>query len=827
MRETIPKIGMTYQTLNREGVYDLNKITGEYTEQQEHLLKSKQWSYNRYLETSNNARATVITSNRTSSKDCSIHYLGLNKHPHVINKAKEAIDLYGIWNTSAMSSSCSQLYEVLKKRFERIFGKEECLLFSNQIILSSSIIPTLCTIADETLIIVDEESHASTIDACRMSGSRFIYFKHNSVKDLEGKLKWFSDEYKQILVITESAYSMEGDISPLRKIVELKKKYNVLLFVDETHTFGFHGKNGAGICDDLGITNDVDFITTTLSKSNVGMGGVLATSKEFASLLKLSPSYLSQKAIPPSDLAVVHACLDLIENDPDIVDVLWEKTNYVRQQLLDLGFHIGKNKSPVVSVYISNDEILQKIEEELSEQGIFTMAVRYPVVKMSETNLRFVINNSDKPKDIDDLIFFLLKLGKKYGLINKQTSYKSRASDNLPVFLQDELNGFCQNVNIHLSNRINDFHQDFIVPRKNNRHLVFGNKIPGKGDIMLNGNDYLCISNHPLVNKSRIEHLSKEYKEVLMSAIFLRKKSPQKELQEKLADFLNFEASILSQSGWAANVGLLQSIADAKTPVYIDQFAHTSLWEGISSAQAKPIMFAHNSVERFKRVLSKYGSGILLVDSLYSTIGTICPLKEIIEVAKEYNCIVVVDESHSLGVYGENGRGLVHELGLTDQVDFLTVSLAKAFGGRAGLIACSKKFASYFPYVSRPAIFSSALLENEIVSLDATLDVLIHADDRRKRLHDNAAYLRNGIREMGIKLASQSQIISLVTGTEEQTEKVRDMLENQGVFGAVFCKPATSKNHALIRMTVNSELNKNDLNRILAAVKNVAEYIKK
>ena len=129
--------------------------------------------------------------------------------------------------------------------------------------------------------------------------------------------------------------------------------------------------------------------------------------------------------------------------------------------------------------------------------------------------------------------------------------------------------------------------------------------------------------------------------------------------------------------------------------------------------------------------------------------------------------------------------------------------------------------------MSRPAIFSSALLENEIVSLDATLDVLIHADDRRKRLHDNAAYLRNGIREMGIKLASQSQIISLVTGTEEQTEKVRDMLENQGVFGAVFCKPATSKNHALIRMTVNSELNKNDLNRILAAVKNVAEYIKK
>ena len=188
-----------------------------------------------------------------------------------------------------------------------------------------------------------------------------------------------------------------------------------------------------------------------------------------------------------------------------------------------------------------------------------------------------------------------------------------------------------------------------------------------------------------------------------------------------------------------------------------------------------------------------------------------------IEIAKEHHCIVVVDESHSLGVYGENGRGLVHALGLTDKVDFLTASLAKAFGGRAGLITCTQKFASYFPYVATPAIFSSALLENEIVSLDATLDVIMHADDRRKKLHDNAAYLRNEIKAMGIKIASQSQIIALITGTEQQTEKVRDMLENQGIFGAVFCYPATSKNRTLIRMTVNSDLNKFDLNKKLAA----------
>lgn len=758
-------------------------------------------------------------------EDCSIHYLGLNKHPHVMQKAKEAIDLYGVWNSTAVSGSYSRAHDALKHRFATLFNKDKCFLFPNEVVLNSSVLPTLC-LNREILLLVDEESHAGIIQGCAASEGRFIPFKHNSIEDLKSKLNCFSNDYEHIIVIVESAYSVEGDISPLQQIVALKKKHNFSLYVDETHTFGFYGKHGAGLCDELGITEDVDFITTSLSKSKEGMGGVLATSEVLGSRFQYSSDYHSQSAIPLGDVAVVQACLDVIEKEPEFAHLLKENTNYVCEQLIGLGFKVKESESPLIPIYIRDTEILKKIEKELSEQGIFTMAVPYPIVSHSEAHLRISINNSAQLEELDRLIITLLELGKKYGLIDKQTSYKVKELSKLSNTTDNEGNGLLQDINIHLTNKIDDFHQHVIAPRANGRHLVVG-KSPEKDDILLNSNDYLCISSHPSVARARINYLSREHKEVLMSAVFLGKASLQSKLQEKFADFLNFDSTLLSQSGWVANVGLLQTIADPGTPVYIDQFAHASLWEGINFAGAKPIVFPHNNTDRFKRMVEKYGSGILLVDSLYSTIGTICPLTDMIEVAKAHNCIVVVDESHSLGVYEEKGKGLLHQLGLTDQVDFLTASLAKAFGGRAGLIACSEKFAGYFPYVARPAIFSSALLENEIVALDTTLEVISDADARREKLFSNATYLRNEIRNMGIHIASESQIISLVTGSEPQTEIVRKLLDNQGIIGAVFCCPATSRNRTLVRLTVNSNLSYNDLEKILSSIQSVTDYIKR
>jgi len=423
MRRDIPQVGMTYNVLSREGIYDLKKIAKEYHDQQTYLDDANLCSYNRYLKNSSDARAEVFTSSNPNPTNCSIwsinHYLGLNRHPYVIAKAKEALDTYGTGcGTSAMSGGHSQVHKDLQKRFAKLFGQEECLLFSTGFTANASTIATLCK-GSETLIMIDRDCHASIVEGCKTSNSKFIPFKHNSVSDLEAKLKRYSPKHVNTLVIVESAYSMEGDIAPLKEMVELKKKYNFLLYVDEAHTFGFYGKDGAGLCNELGIADDVDFIMTTLSKSTASIGGIIATSKEFASFLKWSNAYLFQAAIPPADAVVADACLDLIQNDPALIQSLWDKTRYLRGKLIDLGLDVGNSQSPIVPVYIRDPDILKNMEKDLFERGIFTVAITYPAVKATEVRFRFIVNNSHTIQDIDNLINILYELAKKYKLTPK------------------------------------------------------------------------------------------------------------------------------------------------------------------------------------------------------------------------------------------------------------------------------------------------------------------------------------------------------------------------------------------------------------------------
>lgn len=422
MRDDIPQVGMTYNIMSRDGIYDLKDIAKEYHDQQQNLEKSNLCSYNRYLKNSSDARAQVCSSSDCMPNNCSIwsinHYLGLNRHPYVINKAKESLDIYGTGcGTSAMSGGHSHLHKDLQKRLAKIFGKEECLLFSTGFTANASTIATLCK-GSETIILIDRDCHASIVEGCKSSGSRFLPFKHNSVTDLENKLKRYSTKHINTLVVVESAYSMEGDIAPLEKMLELKAKYNFLFYVDEAHSFGFYGKDGAGLCNELGVTDRVDFIMTTLSKSTASIGGVIATSKEFASLLKWSNAYLFQAAIPPADAVVVDACLDLIQNDSGLIQSLWDKTHYLRNKLIDIGLDVGNSESPIVPVYVRDPQILKKMETELFEQGIFTVAITYPAVKATEVRFRFIVNNSHTIQEIDNLVSILYKLGKKHKLIS-------------------------------------------------------------------------------------------------------------------------------------------------------------------------------------------------------------------------------------------------------------------------------------------------------------------------------------------------------------------------------------------------------------------------
>jgi CAI-1 autoinducer synthase len=351
-------------------------------------------------------------------------------------------------------------------------------------------------------------------------------------------------------------------------------------------------------------------------------------------------------------------------------------------------------------------------------------------------------------------------------------------------------------------------------------------KRPGPGAVMLAGNDYLCLANEPALIEAQVRCLQGTGGQALMSSVFLQAGSAQHRLEQKFADFMGAEDTIMAQSGWAANVGLLQSIAEPGVPVYLDMMAHASLWEGVQSAQAQAVPFVHNNMDHLKRQLDKHGAGVIVVDSLYSTDGSLAPLHDVVALAERSGSILVVDESHSLGTHGPRGAGLVIEAGLEDRVHFRTASLAKAFAGRAGIISCSSRFKGYFLSASRPAIFSSCLLNHELAWFDAAIDFVEVADARRAALRRVTGEVRNGLARLGYCIDDGSeQIIALEAGPEPKTLVLRKALESRGIQGAVFCAPATPKNRSLVRLTLNCGLGRHEIAKLLDACADMRDEV--
>lgn len=355
-------------------------------------------------------------------------------------------------------------------------------------------------------------------------------------------------------------------------------------------------------------------------------------------------------------------------------------------------------------------------------------------------------------------------------------------------------------------------------------NLLHGRE-PGKDAIHLSGNDYLCLVGEPGLVQAQID-VMKNSADVLMSSVFLREDGRQGRLERRMANFLGYEDGLISQSGWSANVGLIQCLANKDIPVYLDMMAHASLWEGAHAADAQAISFMHNDVSHLRRQIKKYGPGVIAVDSVYSTNGSVCPIEDVLNVAEEMGCILIVDESHSLGTHGPQGRGLVASLGLNHRVHFVTTSLAKAFAGRGGFVTCSTKFREYFLTEARPSIFSSCLLNHELAWFDAALSFIQGADKRRERLMRISRTFREHLIELGYNVAEGSeQIIALEAGTEPQTLILRDALQARGVFGAVFCAPSTPKNRSLVRLTLNSNLAEVELERLTEVCYDIREEV--
>ncbi|MDP7016565.1 MAG: aminotransferase class I/II-fold pyridoxal phosphate-dependent enzyme [Pirellulaceae bacterium] len=340
-------------------------------------------------------------------------YTGLNRHPDVIKAVQDAVAKYETGSgTSAMSGGMCELHKRAEKMIAKLLGKEAVMLFPTGYSTNLGVISALAGTGD--LIVFDRESHASIIDGIKLSGAKYVSFRHNAVEDLVKKLNRAIGKYDNIFVVVESAYSMSGDLAPLNDIANLKEKFPFFLYVDEAHSFSFYGQHGAGYCQECGVIERVDFLMSTLSKATAAVGGFVACDRRYLALLKWSANaYIFQACFPPADAAAVISSLNILQNDPSIASKLHELNRYMRDKLEEFGFDLRQSQSPVVPVYFTDDEELGRINVKLYSRHIFTVSVLYPAVKRGEGRLRFIVTCNHTIDQINYTVRVLSDLVKK------------------------------------------------------------------------------------------------------------------------------------------------------------------------------------------------------------------------------------------------------------------------------------------------------------------------------------------------------------------------------------------------------------------------------
>lgn len=343
-------------------------------------------------------------------------YLGLTNHPKIKEASIEAIKKYGTGCAgSPFLNGTLDIHIELEEKLADFVGKEKAIVYSTGFHTNIGVIPTIMGRGD--YIIGDELNHASIVEGRRLSFATYMKYKHNDMESLEAVLKKIP--YESIkLIVMDGVFSMEGDVAKLPVIVELAEKYNASVYVDEAHSLGVFGEGGRGICNHFGLTDRVDLIMGTFSKSLATIGGFIATDADTINFLKHhSRSYIFSASISPAATASVIAALDVIKQEPERIKNLWDITNYSLDAFRSRGFEIGPTETPIIPLYIRDNDKTFIITQELYEQGIFVNPVIPPACAPDATLIRFSLMATHTKAQIDEAVDKLTKTFRKHGII--------------------------------------------------------------------------------------------------------------------------------------------------------------------------------------------------------------------------------------------------------------------------------------------------------------------------------------------------------------------------------------------------------------------------
>lgn len=315
-------------------------------------------------------------------------YLGLTNHPKIKEAAKKAIDKYGSGCAgSRFLNGTLDIHLELEERLATYVGKPAAVLFSTGFQVNLGVIS--CLLDRNDYLILDEYDHASIIDGSRLSFSRSIKYAHNDMDDLRAKLARLPEDSAK-LIVADGIFSMEGDIVKLPEMVEIAEEFGANIMMDDAHSLGVIGLNGAGTASHFNLTDKVDLIMGTFSKSLASLGGFIAADEDTIEFIKhRARSLMFSASMTPGAVASVIAALDIIESEPERIDKLWSNTNYAKKLLVDAGFEIGHPESPILPIYIRDNDKTFLITNILQQNGIFVNPVVSPAVPSDASLIRF------------------------------------------------------------------------------------------------------------------------------------------------------------------------------------------------------------------------------------------------------------------------------------------------------------------------------------------------------------------------------------------------------------------------------------------------------
>ncbi len=345
-------------------------------------------------------------------------YMGLTNHPKVIEAAVEATRKYGTGMAgSPFLNGTLEIHKELERKIADFVGKEDAMIYSTGFGVNLGVVSALT--GRDDYIILDEQDHASIIEGRRLSFSNYLKYRHNDMNSLETQLKK-CDPDKVKLIVTDGVFSMEGDVANLPAMVELCKKYNAQLMVDEAHGIGVFGEGGRGTCNHFGVTDDVDLIMGTFSKSFASLGGFIATDKVITNFLRHhSRSYIFTASITPASTAAASAALDIMIAEPERQQHLWDITNYALESFKEMGCEIGHTSTPIIPLFIRDDFKTFEVTRDLLEEGVFVNPVVSPAVAPNDTLIRYSLMATHTKEQVTRSLEAIEKVFKRYDLLHK------------------------------------------------------------------------------------------------------------------------------------------------------------------------------------------------------------------------------------------------------------------------------------------------------------------------------------------------------------------------------------------------------------------------